>query len=203
MTHAELLESPVRKAWATEADALEALDGDDKRMVELIDGVLVEKPMGLRESYLALWLGTCLNNFVVPRRLGIVAGSDGLVRVAPRQLRLPDLGYYPWATPGFPAAATSRIGPSAPAIAVEVLSDSNTVAEMDRKRMDFFAAGTTLFWIVDADERTVAVYTSPNDFTLLRGTDLLDGGNVLPGFALALPDLFGYLDPPPEFTSAP
>jgi len=203
MTHAELLESPVRKAWATEADALEALDGDDKRMVELIDGELVEKPMGFRESFLAGWILSCLNAFVMPRRLGIVAGADGLVRVAPNQLRLPDVGYYPWGTAGFPRAAMKSIGPTVPAIAVEVLSDSNTIAEMDRKRMDFFAAGTTLFWIVDADERTVAVYTSPNDFTLLRGTDLLDGGNVLPGFALALPDLFGYLDPPPEFTSAP
>ena len=199
MPTTELFESPMRtKVWATEADALEALDGDDKRLVELIDGELVEKPMGLRESYLALWLGTCLNNFVVPRRLGIVAGSDGLVRVAPRQLRLPDVAYYPWSSVGFPQAATNRIGATAPALAVEVLSESNTRAEMDRKRIDFFAAGTRLFWIVDADARTVAVYTSPTESVLLSGTDILDGGAVLPGFALPLPDLFGYLDPPSQ-----
>jgi Uma2 family endonuclease len=195
----ELLESPVRpKVWATEADALEALDGDDKRLVELIDGELVEKPMGFREGFLASWLATCLTNFAMSRKLGIVAGADGLVRVAPNQLRLPDIAYYPWTTPGFPAAVTSSIGPTAPALAVEVLSDSNTVAEMDRKRIDFFAAGTRLFWIVDAVERTVAVYTSPTEFVLLTGTGILDGGAVLPGFALALPELFGYLDPPAQ-----
>ena len=196
MITVELLEAPSPTAWATEADALDALDGDDKRLVELIDGKLVEKPVGLRESFLAAWLATCLNAFIIPRRLGIVAGADGLVRVSPGQLRLPDVAYYPWTSAGFPAAAHSSIGPTAPAIAVEVLSDSNTVAEMDRKRADFFAAGTELFWIVDADERTVAVYHNPTDFVLLGGTDILDGGTVLPGFALPLPELFGYLDPP-------
>ncbi len=92
MSPVELLEAP---AWATEADALEALDGDDKRLVELIDGKLVEKPTGLRESYLAGWILSC-----------------------------------------------------------------------------------------------------PTDFVLLSGADILDGGTVLPGFALPLPELFGYLDPP-------
>ena len=196
MPAAEHLEPPVRKAWATEADCLAALDGEPKRLVELIDGELVEKPMGLRESYLALWLGTCLNQFVVPRKLGLVAGADGLVRVSSKQLRLPDVAFYPWSSPGFPAAAHSRIGPTAPALAVEILSESNTLAEMDRKRIDFFTAGTKLFWIVDADERTVAVYTSPTESVLLSGTNTLEGGTVLPGFALPLPELFGYLDPP-------
>ena len=196
MSRIELLEAPARTGWATEADALEALDGEPKRLVELIDGELVEKPMGLRESFLAAWLATCLTNFVVPRRLGLIAGADGLVRVSPNQLRLPDIAFYPWTSAGFPAAAHSSIGPTAPALAAEVLSESNTVAEMDRKRADFFAAGTELFWIVDADDRTVAVYRNPTDFILLGGVDVLDGGTVLPGFALALPELFGYLDPP-------
>ena len=196
MTQAELLEAPARTAWATEADALEALDGEPKRLVELIDGELVEKAVGLRESFLAVWLATCLTNFVVPRRLGLIAGADGLVRVSPNQLRLPDVGFYPWTSAGFPAAAHSSIGPTAPALAVEVLSESNTISEMDRKRVDFFAAGTELFWIVDADDRTVAVYRNPADFVLLSGADILDGGTVLPGFALPLPKLFGYLDPP-------
>ena len=34
--------------------------------------------------------------------------------------------------------------------------------------------------------------------TTLTGSDILDGGAVLPGSALALPDLFGYLDPPAQ-----
>lgn len=38
---------------ATERHAIALLEGNDKRLVELVDGVLVEKPMGWKESLLA------------------------------------------------------------------------------------------------------------------------------------------------------
>lgn len=60
---------------ATEADQLRLVNGEPKRLVELIDGILVEKPMGNRESLLAGWIVTCLNVFVVPRRLGSSGAS--------------------------------------------------------------------------------------------------------------------------------
>ena len=197
MPTTELLESPVRPhGWATEADCLAALDGEPKRLVELLDGELVEKPMGLRESFLASWLIVCLSGFVIPRRLGLVAAPDGLLRVAPGRLRLPDVAFYPWPKPGEVNVAEESIGSRAPTLAVEILSESNTAREMAGKRADYFAAGVLLVWIIDVDARTVAVYRSPKDSALLTGSDVLDGGAVLPGFALALPDLFGHLDPP-------
>lgn len=180
---------------ATEDDALALLDGEPKRLVELIDGILVEKPMGYREGFLATWLATCLNNFVFPRRLGVVGGADAITRLLGRQLRLPDVGYYPWSS--LPARGThARVGVVAPALAVEVLSESNTRGEMDRKRQEYFAAGTQLVWIVDPRTETVAVYTDPITSTTLTTTDTLDGGVVLPGFQLPVADLFGYLEPP-------
>lgn len=197
MTPTELLEAPTRlTTWATEADALAAIDGEPKRLVELIDGELVEKPMGLRESFLASWLIICLGQFVVPRRLGLIASADGLLRIRPGRLRIPDVAFYTWPRAGETDVSLEAIGSRAPALAVEVLSESNTTAEMASKLRDYFAAGSRLVWLVDIDAATVAVYTSPTDFVLLTGTDSLDGGAVLPGFALPLPDLFGYLDPP-------
>ena len=192
----DLLEAPTSTAWATEADALAALDGDDKRLVELIDGRLVEKPMGLRESFFASWLIVCLSAFILPRRLGLVAAPDGLLRIRPGRLRLPDVAFYPWPKPGEANVAKESIGSRPPALAVEILSESNTAREMAEKRADYFAAGVALVWIVDPDARTVAVYRSLKDSTLLSGTDVLEGGTVLPGFALPLPDLFGGLDEP-------
>ena len=41
---------------ATEKDVVALVDGDNKRLVELIDGVLVEKAMGAEASMLAVWL---------------------------------------------------------------------------------------------------------------------------------------------------
>jgi hypothetical protein len=80
-----------------------------------------------------------------------------------------------------------------PDLAVEVLSPSNTEAEMARKRQEYFAAGVRLVWMVDPDARTVTVYTAPDQSTVLGEVDTLSGDPVLPGFTLPLRDLFAEL----------
>jgi Uma2 family endonuclease len=78
--------------------------------------------------------------------------------------------------------------------AVEVLSESNTAPEMERKVGEYFANGVELVWLIDPADRTVRVYRSPSDVTELGPTDTLDGGAVLPGFSLSLAELFAELD---------
>jgi Uma2 family endonuclease len=54
-------------------------------------------------------------------------------------------------------------------------------------------------WVIDPKTRTAEAFddpTKPNQMTLLRETDTLEGGSVLPGFRLPLADLFGDLEPP-------
>jgi Uma2 family endonuclease len=82
----------------------------------------------------------------------------------------------------------------APDLAVEVLSESNTAAEMARKREEYFAAGVRLVWLVDPRSRTVTVHDAEGRSTTLDETATLDGGAVLPGFAMPLRDLFAELD---------
>jgi Uma2 family endonuclease len=81
-----------------------------------------------------------------------------------------------------------------PDLAVEVLSPSNTKAEMARKRREYFEAGVRLVWIVDIDARTVAVYTGPEQCRIIGDDGIVDGGEVLKGFTLPLRDLFSKLD---------
>jgi Uma2 family endonuclease len=77
---------------------------------------------------------------------------------------------------------------------VEVLSEGNTAAEMERKLDDYFRAGVRLVWLVDCDRRTVTVYTSRADSQVLDTSAVLTGGDVLPGFELPLGELFAELD---------
>src|SRR5215468_6456433 len=65
---------------ATEEDMLATHDHEG-RLYELVDGVLVEKAMGLRESYLAIVLSTILWKFVQLRNLGLVTGEAGMMRL--------------------------------------------------------------------------------------------------------------------------
>ena len=178
---------------ATEADVIRLHDHAD-RHCELIDGTLVEKAMGVREALLALALGEILRRFVRPRKLGIVLGPDGVVRLWAGRVRMPDVAYYSWDRLPGGRIPDEPIPDLAPDLAIEVESVSNTAAELERKRSDYFRSNVRLVWQIDPRARTVAVYTSPDHSTILRATDVLDGGAVLPGFTLPLSDFFAELD---------
>jgi Uma2 family endonuclease len=81
-----------------------------------------------------------------------------------------------------------------PDLAVEVLSDGNTYAEMARKRREYFHAGVRQVWMVDINQRTVAVYHDITKYEVLNETQSLVGGDALPGFEVSLAELFGELD---------
>ena len=44
--------------------------------------------------------------------------------------------------------------------------------------------------LVEPERREVTVYTAPDQFRMLGEADTLDGGDVLPGFSLAIADWF-------------
>ncbi len=78
----------------------------------------------------------------------------------------------------------------APDLAVEVLSPSNTASEMNDKVLLYLEAGTRLVWVVDPRRRSVAVHTPDRLARTLLVGDTLDGGDVLPGLALLVAELF-------------
>lgn len=178
---------------ATERD-VSSIEERENRLCELVDGILVEKCIGFYESLLAGTLLTLLNNFVVPRNLGMVTGADGMIHLFPGQVRIPDIAYFSWGRiPGgcIPREAIPELVPD---LAVEVLSDSNTAQEMLRKRREYFDAGVCQVWEIDPEARTVAVFSAAETHVLLMESQTLDGGDVLAGFSLPLKLLFGELD---------
>jgi hypothetical protein len=81
---------------ATEADVLTALAQPRKQVCELIDGTLVEKPMGSEEAVLGSYLASLLWVFVEQHDLGMVMSGDGPVRLKPGHVRFPDVSFIPW-----------------------------------------------------------------------------------------------------------
>jgi Uma2 family endonuclease len=180
---------------ATEADVLEALESPRKRIGELIDGVLVDKAAGYGEAFLTPYLIAISNGFVRQRNLGLVTGTGGTIRLWPGRVRIPDVAFFSWDRLPGRRRPRDPIPTLAPNLAIEVLSRSNTSAEMRRKREDYFSVGVNLVWEVDPEARTVTVYTRPEPAdAVLTPTDTLDGGTALPGFTLSLRELFAELD---------
>ena len=113
-----------------------------------------------------------------------------MLELLPKQIRMADVAYVSHARlagSGYPEKAAPTIGPD---LAVEILSPSNTPKEMDRKLRDYFASDTRLVWYIDPRKRNVRVYTSVEDVETLGENSTLDGGDVLPGFALPLAEFF-------------
>jgi Uma2 family endonuclease len=186
---------PLDRIWfhpapgtAIESDVLEA-ERREKRLCELVDGTLVEKAVGFDESRLAAQLVYLIITYLNQHDLGICTGADGMMRIAPGLVRIPDVAFISWNRLPGGEAPREPIPQLAPDLAVEVLSDGNTEAEMDRKVREYFASGVRMAWLINPKKRTARVYSGPEESIVVRSDQLLEGGDLLPGFSLVLADL--------------
>lgn len=188
---------PDPKPGTATVEDVVLFDDHHDRLCELVDGTLVEKAMGFWESQLAYRLGSFLVPYVEQSDLGVVAGEAGMMQIFPNQVRIPDVSFIAWddlKNSGYPEQAAPDM---APTLAVEVISKSNTPQEMERKLGEYFEAGSKLVWYVYPKTKEVKVYTSPSEVSVLKETDTLTGGDVLPGLAIDLKEFFKPLPEPP------
>lgn len=179
---------------ATVQDLLDSSITSD-RGYELVDGILVEKPMGFRDDQIGSRLIVLIGQFLELHNLGVVAGAQGLIRFKLDLVRVPDVSFIRWDSVDDtdeienPAGAFLEVPPD---LAVEVLSPSNTPREMEIKLREYAKAGVKLVWYVDPERKEVDVYpkASAKRKKTLGGDDELDGGTVLPGFTLNVSRLF-------------
>ncbi len=75
-------------------DDVNRLNDHEDRLYELVDGILVEKTVGLEESVIAGNILTILNIFVKPRGLGLVAGEAGTIQLDINLVRIPDVAFF-------------------------------------------------------------------------------------------------------------
>jgi Uma2 family endonuclease len=167
-----------------------------RRLYELVDGTLVEKIMGAKESFIAVQVSTLLNNHSHARgNLGMVLGADGMMKLMKKLVRIPDVSFTSWDRVPGRVVTDEPVPDLAPDLAVEVLSEGNTRGEMERKLKEYFFSEVQLVWLIDPRARTVRVHTSPDDAEELGERDTLDGGDVLPGFSVPVASLFEQLAP--------
>lgn len=175
-------------------DDVTRLRNTERRLYELVDGTLVEKSKGWQESLLAGILLQWLNNYLDSHRIGAATGADGMTRLFGDTVRGPDVAFVAWDRMPGGRIPTAAIPDLVPNFVIEVLSPSNTYAEMSRKRREYFHAGVELLWMVDHRARTVTVFRSTQDVTVCLDDQMLDGGKVLPGWQVSIAELFSRLD---------
>jgi Uma2 family endonuclease len=135
-----------------------------------------------------------LDSFVRARKLGKIVGKQATMQILTGLVRIPDVAFISWDRFPNRRIPEEPVPALVPDLAIEVISKNNTLAEMARKRHEYFTAGVRLVWMVDHFSRTVTVYTSEKEFRTLTESDILDGGGVLPGLAIPIRDIFAELD---------
>lgn len=158
------------------------------RRVELVDGVLVEKPMpSFTPSQIAVLIAYFLVDYLRRNPLGYVTGEQGGYRLDDHTVLIPDVGYI--RKQRLPTTPEREV-PVPPDLAVEVMSPSDSKRALRQKAERYLAAGVAMVWLVFPETRQVEVYTPHNDVRELGINDSLDGGDLLPNFALAIRALF-------------
>jgi Uma2 family endonuclease len=173
------------------ADELLRMPDDGVRR-ELIRGELREmSPAGARHGRIGAEILARLGTYVGERRLGEVFNADTgfLLASGPDTVRAPDVGFVS-------RERADRVGdveefwPGAPDLAIEVISPSDSFAEVDEKVAEYLDAGCRMVVVVNPRRRAATVYRSRSDIVLLTENDVLDGGEVVPGWSLPLREVF-------------
>ncbi len=157
------------------------------RLFEYIGGDVIEVVSNQRSSSIGYWLGVFIGMYLLQNNLGRVAtGADGGYVIAGERY-IPDIAYVSKIRQTEPTEdAYSHIAPD---LAVEVLSPSNSPHDMRVQVANYLAVNTTV-WVVDPDRKLVEVYVPGQPVKKIDADGVLEGGNVLPGFAVAVKDIF-------------
>lgn len=182
----------VTKPGVVTADELLNMPDDGYRY-ELVRGELRKMaPSGARHSAIGMTVGLSLGNHVTANKLGTVFGADGgfLLERDPDTVRAPDVGFVRrerMETVGL----VDGYWPGAPDLAVEVISPSDLYTEVAEKVEEWLKAGTNMVVVVDPRRRVATVHRPGREPATLTEGEVLDGDDVVPGWRMAVSDIFG------------
>ena len=182
---------------ADELWELQKLPEYDDKFIELVGGMVIElTPSSAIPSIIGAHMCRIIGDYVKENKIqGFVAGADGGFVLSPRNVASPDVAFI---TKERAPTLPDRFFASAPDLAVEVVSPTDSVKAVHRKAIRYVRYGTRLVWVIYPEDKTIDVYapseTSDAAVQALDSSGVLDGGDVLPGFSLTVAAVFEPLE---------
>ena len=165
---------------------------DDGYKYELVEGELIRMPpAGAEHGGIALNIGALLRAHVRAHNLGMTCAAETgfLLQRNPDLVRAPDVSFV--ATAHFPAEGVPRgYWPTAPDLAVEVVSPNDRSEDVQGKVAEYLSAGTPLVWVVYPKTHMVFVYRSLSVVQPLRADEEISGEDIIPGFSCRVDEFF-------------
>lgn len=159
---------------------------------DLVHGEVIQMPpAGGEHGVITIEIGRLIANYVAERQLGrtYAAETGFIIDHDARTVLAPDVAFV--VSERVPPIDQQRgFVPIPPDFAVEVVSPSDRIVDVNAKVGEYLEAGVRLVWIVEPRRRTVTVYRADRSARLLIEGESLDGGDVLPDFSLPVSDIF-------------
>ena len=163
----------------------------DGRKYELIEGEIKVAPAGMYHELIGTMLirklGTHLDK---TGDKGLLYGSSAGFRLPNSDLLSPDVSFVRFET--LPNGKTPEgFGRFAPDLAVEIISPGDALIDVEEKAELYLTNGARMVWVINPRSRRATIYKPNARVQVIEDSDLLDGGDVLPGFAVKLADVLG------------
>ena len=167
---------------------------------ELVDGRIERmSPTGFLPNFAAMKITMSLAVYAERTRSGyaITDGAGFVINLPKRETVSPDAAFYTGTNTGMGFLE------GAPVFAVEVRSQGDYGARAEKKirlkRLDYFAAGTAVVWDVDLQSSDVVrsyASSDPERPTIYRRGDHASAEPAVPGWGIAVEELFPYMTRP-------
>ncbi|HEX3052769.1 MAG TPA: Uma2 family endonuclease [Aggregatilineaceae bacterium] len=157
-----------------------------ERLFEYIGGDIVEVVSNQRSSEVTARISGYLFIYLLQHPIGFLTSADGGYAIAGERY-IPDVAFVSKAKQAEPSDQAYGLVP--PDLAVEVLSPANDPDDMRIKVGNYLAVGTVV-WIVNPIKKQVQVFVPGQPVQRIGLDGTIEGGDVLPGFRLAVKDIF-------------
>jgi len=157
---------------------------------ELVKGVLLTmSPSGSDHGRVTMNLSLLLANYIKANNLGIAFAAETGFKLEhnPDTVLAPDFAFI---RKQRSAQRSTGYLEMAPDLAVEVISSTKSRRKAERKTTQWLSFGVQSVWLVSCQDRTVELVSTDGNRTLFRESDELLDERVVPGFRIAVAEIF-------------
>jgi len=152
--------------------------------------LIIMSPVGLKSNWRETILSTELMIWARKDGTGIAFGPSGGYKLPNGAIRGPDASWIRRERlVGFSDQELEKFGHLCPDFAAEVMSPSDTLAELQDKMAEYIANGAQLGWLIDPYNARVYVYRPGQAMECLENPTTISGDPVLPGFTFNVAEI--------------
>lgn len=159
---------------------------------ELVRGELIKiSPAGFEHGMIAMRLARSLATYVEENNLGEVFAAETGFKISsnPDTVLAADVSFV--SNKRFEQIKPQKgFGIGAPDLVAEVISPSDSFQYVEEKVTNWLDAGTRLVIVVNPSKKSVTLYRSKTEITILSKQEEIHGQEIVPGWKMKISDLF-------------